>query len=186
MVSTVESSYRKWLLYSDTTISHKILWHNPFFLKKYAYSPPPLSTSSLFNVEKVKNGWNCWDGCLVHLTGLKLNKSTLKLGKGSLCQGRGFVSQFLYVIVRKSKIILTAIYLSRCFQTFLNKLTNKVHTLHTVSTGSPNLIYLLILYFSLKLQRVAPRVTPNLPCFLGESQRVTPVTLHFQKYVVFF
>ena len=157
----------------------------PFSLKNMLTVLPPLSTSSLFNVEKVKNGWNCCDGCLVHLTGLKLNKSTLKLGKGGLCQGREFVPQFLYVIVRKSKIILTAIYLSRCFQTFLNKLTNKVHTLHTISTGSPNLIYLLILYFSLKLQRVAPRVTPNLPCFLGESQRVTPVTLHFQKYVFF-
>ena len=48
--------------------------------------------------------------------------------------------------------------------------------------------YLLILYFSLELQRVTrvtlrvtSRVTPNLPCFLGESQRIARVTLHFLK-----
>ena len=48
--------------------------------------------------------------------------------------------------------------------------------------------YLLILYFSLELQPVTHVtwwLTPNSPCFLGESQLVTSVTLQFfkDKYV---
>ena len=45
-------------------------------------------------LESVKVVWNCSDGCLVHLGGLKLKKSTLgegdlstlvQLGEGGLC-----------------------------------------------------------------------------------------------------
>ena len=44
--------------------------------------------------------------------------------------------------------------------------------------------YLLILYFILELQRVTHVtwwVTPNSPCFLGESQLVTRATVQFLK-----
>ena len=79
--------------------------------------------------------------CLVHLPGLKLKKPTLRPGEGR------FLPQFLWVIVRKSNIILIGIYLSRCFQTILNKLTNKLHIFHTASTGSPNLKSGVIFWF---------------------------------------
>ena len=49
--------------------------------------------------------------------------------------------------------------------------------------------YLLILYFILELQRVTHVtwwVTPNSPCFLGESQLVTPATVQFFKNIYFF
>ena len=41
---------------------------------------PTLHT--LFNVERVTIVWNCSDGWLMHLAGLKLKNPTLKLGKG--------------------------------------------------------------------------------------------------------
>ena len=45
--------------------------------------------------ESVKINWNCSDGCLVHLAGLNLKKSTLKLGEEGLCHN--FVGDCLKV-----------------------------------------------------------------------------------------
>ena len=127
--------------------SHKYCDTTPFFLKKYAYSPP---TSHIQCWESVKIVSNCSDGCLVHLAGLKLKNSTLKLGVG-----RGFVPFVWRVIVWKSKIILTGIYLSRCFQTFSNKLKNELHPLHAASTGSSNLKRCVIFWFYIAIFIIA-------------------------------
>ena len=55
------------------TISHKI------FLKKYAYSPLLHPRYSMLRCwDSVKIVWNCSDGCLVHLAGLKLVGDCLK------------------------------------------------------------------------------------------------------------
>ena len=119
----------------------KYCGRTPSFLKKYAYSHP---IPSIQCWESVKIVWNCSDGYLVHLVGLKLEKINIETGR------RGFILQFLWVIVwksKKKKKKLTDIYLSRCFQTFLNKLTNKLHTFHTASTGSPNLKRGVIFWF---------------------------------------
>ena len=53
-----------------------------FSLQKYAYSLP---IAPIQCWESMKIVWNCSDGCLVHLAGLKHKKSTLKLGEEGLC-----------------------------------------------------------------------------------------------------
>ena len=92
--------------------------------------------------------WRECENCLELLWWLSDTSGTPKTQKGNIEIGeKGFVPQFLRVIFWKSKIIFTGVYLSRCFQTFLNKLTNKFHTLHTASTGSPNLERDVIFWF---------------------------------------
>ena len=51
---------------------------------KYAHSLFPLIPPT-HCLESVKFVWNCSEGCLVHLGGIKLKKSTLKLEEGGLC-----------------------------------------------------------------------------------------------------
>ena len=134
--------------------SHKYCDTTPFFLKKYAYSPPPpfLPYSMLRECE------NCFE-LLWWLPGTSGRPKTLKFnietgGWKAVCAIR--VGDW------KSKIILTGIYLSRCFQKFSNKLKNELHPLHTASIGSSNLkrqvifwFYIAIFIISLELQRVA-------------------------------
>ena len=122
MKSRINIFPSKWCIAS--LLPKKQKKHAFFFLKKHAYSSaiPPVQCW-----ESVKIVWNFYDGCLVYLADLKLKKSTLKLREGGLCHNFcGWLS----------KIILTGIYLSRCLQTFSNKFTNKLHILHTASTGS--------------------------------------------------
>ena len=120
------------------TISHKILRHNPFFLKKYAHSPPPPHpTPPLFNVERV---WKLF-GIALMASWYIWQAQNLKSQHWNLCHN------FCGWLSESEKLFWQGIFLSRCFQTFLSKVTNKLHTLHTASTGSPNLKRGVILRF---------------------------------------
>ena len=119
-----------------------LLWHSPFFPYKICFQPLPPSPPPPYSM------WRACENCLELLWWLSDTSGTPKTQKGNIEIGeKGFVPQFLRVIFWKSKIIFTGVYLSRCFQTFLNKLTNKFHTLHTASTGSPNLERDVIFWF---------------------------------------
>ena len=126
------------------TISHKILWHNPFFPYKICFQPLPPPRPPVPPIqcrESVKIVWNCSDGCLIHLARLKPKKTTLKLGKEGLCHN------FCGWLSESQKLFLQEFTLADAFKTFLNKLTNKFHTLHTASTRFPNLERDVIFWF---------------------------------------
>ena len=93
-------SYIRWNLHSVIRIrslcctiycynqSQNIVAQSLFSLKNMHAAPrlpPPSTISPIQYWESVKIVWNCADGCLLHLAGLKLKNSTLKVGEGCLC-----------------------------------------------------------------------------------------------------
>ena len=88
----------------------------PLFTLKNMFIAPPIPPIECW--ESVTIFWNWSDDCLVHLAGLKLKMLTLKLGGG------------VYVTIFVGDCLKFKNW-CRYFQTFLNKLTNKVHAVHT-------------------------------------------------------